>query len=72
MNYCNDDLMAKMERIEKFLIAAMQQKQAPLTVKAFAERVGRGRNTIAKMIKAGKIIKQGGRIPAEQLNKFLT
>jgi response regulator of citrate/malate metabolism len=66
------DLMATMQRIEKFLMAAIQTKQAPLTVKAFAQRVGMGRETIRRRIKAGLIRKQGGRIPASELSKFLS
>jgi excisionase family DNA binding protein len=61
---------AKQDAILRLLTPAA--KSPGLTVKAFAERIGVHRDTVQRWIRDGKIRKEKGRIPFEQLTPYIS
>jgi hypothetical protein len=59
---------AKLDRI--LALITPPQPLKPLTVTAFAKRVGLSRWTIARKIRFGELLSKQGRIPPSELKKF--
>jgi hypothetical protein len=53
-------------------LAALEPKRAPLTRAAFATAVGLSYKTICRKVDAGEIKIKDGRIPASELDSYLT
>lgn len=52
------------------LVEAIRRTEKPMTMAAFAKRVGVSRWTIGDRVKRGKIILRNGRVPPSELRKF--
>jgi DNA-binding Lrp family transcriptional regulator len=65
-----DQINVKLDMILNQLATFQPKEEKPMTVVAFAKRVGLSRWTIHKRIKARSILTKGGKIPPSELKKF--
>ena len=65
-----NQLLAEVRTLRERLEAKPAAKRPGLTIKAFAEAAGVSRWTIQRDLKRGRLRKQSGRLPAEQLDKY--
>jgi DNA-binding Lrp family transcriptional regulator len=60
----------KLDMILNQLATFQPKEEKPMTIVAFAKRVGLSRWTIQKRIKARSILTKGSKIPPSELKKF--
>lgn len=65
-----DMLMSIVTDLRASVQAALGQNEKPMTIVAFAKRVGLSRWAIQDRIRDGKIVTKGGKIPPSELRKF--